>query len=242
MKITNDMVPVTNDMVPVTDGSSMIPEEPKSKPSTKKRILVSVLCLSLLSIVAVGGAGTYAYLSDYNSPTNNSFTVGDVVMNIDEDFEKPASLSVGTNTYKKDVKVTNDGTLSGFVRASLLFSSGDVEDISEVSSDGGKTWYSMDEFPSHLPSGWVYQSSGDLGGYYYYTKAIAPGASTTSLITNVRTTFQQKVSDIDRSINYTPRDYDIFVYAEGLQQDKLDGSGIWNDYSQAWTTFLGLKE
>lgn len=42
-------------------------------------------------------------------------------------------------------------------------------------------------------------------------------------------------------INRTPRDYDIFVYAEGLQQEKLDGSGPWSDYSQAWSAFLAQK-
>lgn len=226
---------ITNEIVPVSDGSD------ENKRSVKKRILLSMLCLGLLGAATAGSIGTFAYYSDYDAPAENSFTVGDVVMTVDEDFDKPDSMGVGTNTYKKDVKVTNEGTLSGFVRMNLLFSSGDVEDISEVSSDGGKTWYSMDDFPFHLPSGWVYQSSGDLGGYYYYTEAIDPGESTTSLITDVRTTFQEKVSDTDLSINYTPRDYDIFVYAEGVQQDKLDGSGVWTDYSQAWDTFLGQK-
>ena len=226
----------------VPESSAPVREKPKR--SMKKKILIPVLSFGILAGLAGGGylaSNTLAYLSDRGPVKHNELTVGNVVMDITEDFEKPPAMDVGTTTFKKDVKITNNGTVTGFTRASILFSNGDVEGISEVSGDGGKTWYSLDEFSSHLPSGWAYQANGTLGGYYYYTKALAPGESTTSLITHVRTTFEEAVAVTDESINRTPRDYDIFVYAEGLQQEKLDGSGPWSDYSQAWSAFLAQK-
>lgn len=213
------------------------------KPSGRGRHWFRILaCVLVVAMAALAGtAGTVAYLSHKASNHVNKFTVGNVTIDIQEQFSPPTSMPVGTTTYKKRVVFKNTGKVDAYARANFAFSNKDVADLSMVSSDGGATWYSLADFKTHLPSGWAYKQSGILSGYYYYTSPLAPGASTTPLITNVKTTFQAKTADTNQTINKTPRDYDIYVYAEGLQQMKLDGSKKNTNYATAWTQFLNLK-
>lgn len=205
----------------------------------KKRMKVLLVLGALILLVGVGA--TFAYLSDHGGTKVNAFTFGEVTIDIEEIFHPPTTLRVGDNTYEKRVVFKNNGKNEAYARGLLAFSSTDVADVSKISSDGGTTWYTLTEFKTHLPSGWAYIESGELGGYYYYTKALKPGESTTPLITHVKTTFQQKTADTNRTINYTPRDYDVYVYAEGLQQIKMNGSELHSSYQTAWTEFLRLK-
>lgn len=205
-----------------------------------RNVILSLLCLTLLlGVYAV--PKTMAYLTDTGGTKVNKFTVGNVVVDVVEEFDAPSSMTVGTNTFRKKVQLRNNGTVSAYLRANLLFSSGDVEKISKVSGDNGNTWWTLSDFRNHLPNGWVYVSTGVLSGYYYYTQPVAPGSQTPSLITNVRTVFEEKTADTNESINRTPRDYDIFVYAEGVQARPLDGSNSNQSYTTAWNLFLGKK-
>lgn len=215
----------------------------------KKRFTARTLILGILIAALVGGTigmigmnGTLAYLSHKPAGLTNKFTVGNVTIDIQEDFRPPTSMPVGATTYKKEVKFKNTGTVNAYARVNFAFSNTDVANLSQISSDGGNTWYSLSEFKTHLPSGWAYKQSGILSGYYYYTSPLTPGASTTPLFTHVKTTFQNKTADTNQTINKTPRDYDIYVYAEGLQQMKLNGSGKHTNYETAWTQFLNLKK
>lgn len=206
--------------------------------------LRAVLLVLLVSLIGFGGLNVYhtvAYLTDNDFANPNKFTFANVDITLNEDFDAP-TVAAGTNSYTKKVWFTNDGTTSAFARANMQLSNDDVANVTEVSGDGGKTWYSWNDYKNHLPSGWVYESGGTLGGYYYYTKGLAVGASTSALITNVRTTF--KSNDVNRKtqdINKTARGYDIYVYVEGLQQKSLDASKTHTSYSDAWTAFLNKK-
>ena len=206
-----------------------------------KAVIPVLLAAVILVSGVIGVRGTLAYLSDTGETRENAFTVGNVDINIQEQFNPPASLTVGDNAYQKRVTFKNDGTVDAYVRVAVAFSSTDVADVSKLSYDNGTTWYSMAELKEHLPSDWAYAKTGALSGYYYYTKPLAPGESTSPLFTNVKTTFVAKTADTNTTINYTPRDYDVYVYAEGVQQRKLDGSGNHTSYADAWTEFLNLK-
>lgn len=205
------------------------------------KLIPVCLCLVLLVFLGYNARNTMAYLSAKGPTKINRFTIGHVSVDIVEDFRPPSSLVVGTNSYVKKVQFKNSGTVPAYIRASLLFSNGDVENISMVSADNGAHWYRLSELKDHLPSGWAYRSDGVLGGYYYYTNPVNAGELTPALITNVKTDFINKTADTNETINKTPRDYDIFVYTEGVQQMKLDGSESNTDYAAAWTAFLNLK-
>ena len=205
------------------------------------KLLPVFLCVILLGAAGYTVQHTSAYLSAKSETKVNRFSVGHVSADIVEEFRPPASLTVGTNSYVKKVQIKNSGTVPAYMRVNLAFSNGDVENISMVSCDGGSSWYRLSDLRNHLPGGWVYESNGTLAGYYYYTDPVQPGASTPALITNVKTDFINKTADTNETINKTPRNYDIFVYTEGVQQAKLDGSGLNTSYSTAWTEFLNKK-
>ena len=210
-----------------------------------KKYMRPLLLLLLVCMVGFGGLNIYhtiAYLTDEDHTSPNRFTFANVDITLNEDFRPPSMTSEGMNSYVKKVWFTNDGTTGAFARVNLQLSSDDVAGITEVSGDGGKTWYSWNDYKNHLPSGWIYQSSGTLGGYYYYTKALAVNEQTVPLLTNVRTNFKgngvnRKTSDVNKTV----RGYDIFVYVEGLQQKSLDASKTHTSYSDAWTAFLNKK-
>lgn len=75
-----------------------------------KKILALVLCL-VLAIGAV--SGTLAYLTDRDSEVN-TFTVGDVKIELDETFEQGATLMPGID-IEKVVKVENVGKNDAWV-------------------------------------------------------------------------------------------------------------------------------
>ena len=83
--------------------------------------------------------------------------------------------------------------------------------------------------------GWVYDDSGDpdLGGWYYYTKAVPAGESTDYLFRTVKTVFQKK-DDI--------RPYSINVYSESVQALDFDGNPYSDsDYKKAWEEYIKDK-
>jgi len=76
-----------------------------------KKILTTVL--SLVLVVALTVAGTLAYLTDRDGKAN-VFTVGDVEITLEEDFEQGAQLVPGVNIEKMP-KITNTGTNDAWV-------------------------------------------------------------------------------------------------------------------------------
>lgn len=206
---------------------------------TKVKLCILAVCLGILIVGGFSIYSTFAYLSNKTGATNK-FTFGNVTAEIVESFSPPARLVTGENSYTKKIQVQNGGTVPAYARVWLGFTDVDVENISKVSADNGHTWYTLSEFKSHLPSGWVF-GSGDLHGYFYYTSPIQPGSKTPTLITNVKTTFINKTADTNTTINQTVRNYDILVYAETVQQAKLNGSGLNTSYSTAWQQFLDKK-
>lgn len=197
---------------------------------------IVAICL----LIVLGTVGTLAYLSYKDKLVTNKFTFGNVDVTIVEDFQKPNSLVVGDNIYKKTVTLKNTGTVNDYSRINVRFSDTNVEEISYLSADG-TTWYKASEYKDHLPANWVYKSNGPLSGYYYYTKSLAPGESSTPLFTHVKTVFIKKTADTNTTINYTPRPYDIYLQSEAVQQYKLDGSEPHTSYETAWVEFLAKK-
>ena len=138
---------------------------------------------------------------------------------ITETFEPPTTPSEGP--YKKDVKITNTGTESCYPRVRLEFSDAQIAAISSLSADGTQ-YVPVADYTTDLPTGWVYRE-----GYYYFTDPLPPGEATNSLFQWVKTVFP---ADADGSV--TPKDFDIFVYAEAVQAVDADDNEL--DYAAAW--------
>lgn len=76
-----------------------------------KHILTICLCVALLVAVSIGG--TLAYLTDRDSEVN-VFVVGDVTIDLTEDFQQGANLTPGVH-IEKTPTITNTGTNDAWV-------------------------------------------------------------------------------------------------------------------------------
>lgn len=81
----------------------------------KRKIMALALTLSMVAILAIGG--TLAYFTDTDSKTN-TFTVGNVDIELNEDFVDDSLLMPGTktqNNVKKSVTVKNVGASDAYM-------------------------------------------------------------------------------------------------------------------------------
>lgn len=128
-----------------------------------------VMCAFLL---ASGAGRALAYQTDMDEPILNPFTIAlDSSSTVIEKYPNPNTPIPGADnviSYEKAVQVGNTGYIDCYVRARLDFSESDIEKKSFLSWDGS-SWYSIAEFPSHLPPGWVFN---EKDGYYYYTPVL----------------------------------------------------------------------
>lgn len=219
-----------------------------------KKIAIGVL--GLFTFAAIGFAVAYFTTS---RGLVNKFTIGENTIKIIEEYTPPKELKKGINIFSKKVQVENTGTTDAFIRVYAEFSDSDIANKScvsaeknpaSVSADEGETWddvktklqdagYKLhdDFWDENGPSNdWVYISKNtdsELGGYFYYTKSVAPGEDTDALMTKVATYFES-ADDI--------KDYEIIVYAESVQTADSDGVKYADsDYQTAWTEFLKNK-
>lgn len=196
----------------------------------KKRKLKSMplLIIALIACTAVGVGAKYAtaYFI-HGDQTTNIFSPGNNEIEIPEEFPTPTPDEVGENIHTKVVKIENTGNVPTYTRVLLEVSDASIADNIEYSWDD-TTFYSIEDFRNNLPEGWVYDAT---DGYYYYTKVLEVGDTTTNLISRVKVTLP---SEDDK------QQFDILVLAESVQsQSGNDGSNI--DYKQAWTEFEAKK-
>lgn len=133
--------------------------------NSKPFFLLVALAVVLCAVVGT----TVAYLFDNTEPITNTFTPVEVTTEITEDFK---------NNVKNDVKVTNTGDIDAYIRAAVVVTwqndDGNVYPTAPVEG----TDYTV----SYPGNGWVKHTD----GYYYYTSAVAPNASTGVLLTDCK--------------------------------------------------------
>ena len=92
---------------------------------TKKRFVAILLCMTLVALAAIGA--TFAYLTDTKT-VNNTFTMGNVAIKLDEtDIKNPTGARVTSNEYNvypgavvtKDPIVHNTGKNAAYIRATI---------------------------------------------------------------------------------------------------------------------------
>lgn len=142
--------------------------------------LPALMAVVLVAAMTVGG--TLAWLSAHTNSVTNTFTMGNVDPEVEESFDPDY-------TTKRDIKVTNNGSVEAYVRVALVFSWREGGDAGQYdgTQPGGKIVAGTPEqgkdytISEKLGDGWVLGSD----GYYYYTKPVAPngGKTGTSLCT-----------------------------------------------------------
>ena len=127
----------------------------KQRSRKNTRIITLLIALLLFSALAVGG--TVAWLTANATPVENTFTPSHVACRVDESFNS-------TTGVKSNVNVTNTGDTEAYIRVKLV--------TYRVNGDGqhiGGT--------ATLPSFTRGENWVAFGGYYYYTKPVAAGAT-----------------------------------------------------------------
>lgn len=217
----------------------------------RKYLQAALFSAAAAAVMTAGPAdGIHAYLTDMPDILENNFTIAlDSTSTLVEKFKPDPAIEGPAAEYGKTVQVANTGYLDEYVRVRLTFTEEDIEEKTEFSADGA-TFYSVDEYRNHLPTGWVYDESDN---FYYYTLPLETGGwedaskkldyrknvgeyfykdgqevlkgsfVTTPLITDVKTTF----SDLKDM-----RSYELIVDSESVP------SYFGTDYKSAWKNYL----
>lgn len=128
----------------------------------RKVLLVASLCLCL---VAGTVGGLFAFLTDNTDTLPNEFVPAKVTCAVEAENQNGAT---------KDAKVRNTGDIDAYIRAGVV--------VTFVAEDG-KVLATKPKEDTDYTITWGngnWQQGSD--GYWYYKKAVAPGALTTALI------------------------------------------------------------
>ena len=224
----------------------------------KKKALIitgaSAITVTLLVLLTIGLTG--AYLSDVKDVVNQvSVTEGKV--SITETFPAVTEQSM-SNSFTKEVQVTNNGTTPCFVRVFADFSDSTIRNDyqtkikSKNSYNVDITYNSWSEFLSTVKdnSDWEYIPSGSsedekLKGYFYYKKVLHSGQTTPPLFTDILVDYSKSPSGSNTGSNIDKiTDFEMIVYAETVQTTEINSSGTVygdSDWKQAWKSFLKVS-
>lgn len=179
-----------------------------------KKILRTVVLVLVISATAIGG--TFSYLVSFDMK-NNTVAIGHNTTEIQENFPNPSPIPRGTDSqFQKSVWVSNSPSgengfnAACFVRMSVGYSNYDIGKAVVLNNLDTENW--------------IYNPS---DGYYYYTKKLAEGESTSPLFTGIKI-----VSDhVDQTYLDKISEFEVYVYEESVQAgDFLDYENAWNHY------------
>lgn len=181
-------------------------KNPPRRTSERRRVLL--LCAVLLLVATVGG--TLAYITVQSERLNNTFTPGYVTSQV--------------NANGQTLSVRNTGNVDAYIRAAVT--------VNWVSAgEGSNTTYGIrpvegTDYTLTLNTGddgdWVKHTD----GYYYYKHRVAPGGTTTALVTDIQLT-----SSATPPAGYTLA---VEVAAEAIQaHGDTDADGV-PAYQSAW--------
>ena len=193
----------------------------------KSRMIMWVSILALL-VVAVGG--TLALMFTRANSVTNTFTVGAVDTEINE------VLTDGN----KQVSIKNYGTAPAYVRARILVSGVDPDNVVVTNTEG---------LPENLDATTVYlvmdnqdvwQQNGNPGpdGYYYYCRVLQPAEAngnptqTPNLLEKV-VVGKGLVGDKDFLANFNVTIYHESVQAIGNPSDEIDAAYVETAFNNA---------
>lgn len=144
------------------------------RPGRKRRAVLT----AALAVLALASAGATLAWFNAGDAVTNMFVQGKVDPSIEENFGDGY-------TVKRDVKVTNEGTMRSYVRAavSIYWQDGAGNQLWEApeADDYAIVWGDVDPNP---PTGAHWITGKD--GYYYWSEPLERGSSTGNLIKEVK--------------------------------------------------------
>lgn len=207
------------------------------KKGNKKKAAVILAAAFAVGAICFGGTAigkASAYLSD-DKQVFNTLTTGENTVETKETFNPDTKVTSDPSTtatpapvgYDKVVTVENTGKTDAYVRVFLDFSDDTARNSSTIDGKSYKQFCS--DHKGGTP--WRYVDSGDLGGYFYYTKELNPGEKTEPLCSKVVTQFAKQSAVTD---------YSIIVSTESVQTFSKNGelfTGA-DPWKSAWAEYL----
>ena len=136
-----------------------------------------ILYASVALLLSVSVGTTLAYVFTNSGPIENIFKPSKVSCAVVEKGGNPVSGAVTlTGKVKEAVHIKNTGDTDAYIRVAVV--------VNWASEDGSKIWAQKPVVGSDytiaydLSNGWI--DGGD--GFFYYSKAVSPGSSTSVLI------------------------------------------------------------
>lgn len=183
----------------------------------KSKLSILLIC----GVMALGTiAVTYAAFTSKDQVTN-VFKLGDVDIEVEEEFEEPQEWN--GESYKKKVAVKNVGESDALIRVALSPRWVD-EDGNPWAGDTSIVSY---KFISN--SDWI----DGKDGYYYYNKRVAKGNATSNLIDTVKADIPEDLKEM-----YKNKVLIVDVIAEGVQCSKDAHRATWRTTSDDIKTML----
>lgn len=201
----------------------------------KKKVL-SLCLVAMLALTAVVG-GTMAYFTDTDNETN-TFTVGNVDIDLIEDFEQGSKLNPGdknTNAVNKDAWVKNEGNNDAWIRVKVYVPSAlDQLTTPQYTEDGYLVAAAYNTVHWNTVKGneaiWnvekanveaVAVTEGEYAGYneyvFYYNEIVPAGATTEQLLEQVY---------LDSKVDYDVENGYYTINGEEIKYDFANGVDI----------------
>ena len=152
-----------------------------------KKKIISLCLVAALAVVAIAGA-SLAYFTDKDAKTN-TFTLGNVDIELNEENWAAPTAAVPDVEYAKDPVVTNNGENDAWIRVDVTLSDAaaftaaaekhNITDLATIFAGHDEEKWTLAGTP-------VYDDEANTLTYsYYYNTVLAVGESTEALFTSV---------------------------------------------------------
>lgn len=145
------------------------------KPLFKSKISLWASVLALVVIIGVGA--TLALMSSSSNAVTNSFTAADIDTEIDEVLDNG----------NKQVSITNNGPSDAYVRARIMVSGVNPENVKIVDTEPVEGTVEADKvyLVMENPTLWVRENGAAKDDFYYYLGVLAENESSQNLLEKV---------------------------------------------------------
>lgn len=188
---------------------------------------------ALASVLLVGGIA--AYFTDFETKTN-TFTVGQVGIELSEPNWVPPTDITPNQEITKDPTITNNGVNDAYVFMKVVVPSMDIKTANDDGSVNDSAFTEL--FSYELNDGWVEvgtkvenKAKGTTTHVYAYATgdtmtALAKGAKAPVLFKGEKVKFANVIEDHDLSVTSLDKPVNMVVNGYAIQTSDINGVGV----------------
>ncbi|WP_270913787.1 hypothetical protein [Allofournierella sp. CML151] len=178
------------------------------------------LCIAVLALLLVTVGGTLALMVSNSAAVTNIFSVGQV------DTEIQENLTEGN----KQVSIYNKGPSDAYVRARIMVSGVNMDQVKVVDSEQEATDPDCIYLVMQNPANWQQYSDSESDDFYYYLDVLNVGEKTSNLLEKVVVGENLQTEDF-------LKDFTVTIYHESVlavnQPETIDVSVVKSAFDAA---------